>query len=213
MELEHPYYGAAASAGGPHPTRGAYMSLYRSLALAVVCAITLGSSAALAFTAGVEVGAMGASSQGLPAGTNTDASSGTFGVILEQPFHLIPILQFEFFEDFQTPFYLQTGATNGAQYWGIDIGARLGLDLGLLIPYVGFVGQALILSSTPSGSPPLNGNAWALGGDLGLDLSLVIFKIGLELRYLGTVSQLAQSSNVPSSAQELELLGSVRISF
>jgi hypothetical protein len=189
------------------------MSLCRSLALAVACAVSLGSSAALAWTAGVEVGVMGSSAQGMPAGTNSQATSGTFGVILEQPFHLIPLLQFEFFEDFQTPFYIQTGGTSGAQYWGIDVGARLGLDLGILIPYAGIVGQALILSSTPSDSPPLNGNAWALGGDLGLDLSLIIFRIGLELRYLSTLSDLAQNSKVPSSAQELELLGSVRISF
>ena len=156
---------------------------------------------------------MGTSSQAMPAGSNTDASSGTFGVILEQPFHLIPLLAFEFWEDFQTPFYIQTGGTDAAKYWGIDAGARLGLDLGLLIPYAGIVGQLLILNSTPLTSPPLNGNAWALGGDIGLDLSLVILKIGLELRYLSTVSQLAQNSNVPSSAQELELLGSVRLSF
>jgi hypothetical protein len=156
---------------------------------------------------------MGTQAQALPAGTNSQASSGTFGVILEQPFHLIPMLQFEFFEDFQTPFYIQTGGTNGAQYWGIDVGARLGLDLGLLIPYVGIVGQALILSSTPSDSPALNGNAWALGADLGIDLSLIIFKIGLELRYLSTLSDLVQNSKVPSSAQELELLLSARISF
>jgi hypothetical protein len=189
------------------------MSLYRSLALAVVCAISLASSAALAWTAGVEVGVMGSSAQGMPAGSSSNATSGTFGVILEQPFHLLPVLQFEFWEDFQTPFYIQTGATNGAQYWGIDAGARLGLDLGLLIPYAGFVGQLLILSSTPEGSPPLNGNAWALGGDIGIDLSLVIFKIGVELRYLSTVSPLTQSAGIPSSAQELELLGSARISF
>jgi hypothetical protein len=189
------------------------MTLLRSFALAVVCALTLGSSAALAWTAGVQGGIMGTSAQGMPTGSSTSATSGTFGVILEQPFHLIPILQFEFFEDFQTPFYLQTGVTSGAQYWGVDVGARLGLDLGLLIPYAGIVGQLLILSSTPEGSPPLNSTAWALGGDIGLDLSLVIFKIGLELRYLSTLTQLAQNINVPSSAQELELLGSVRISF
>lgn len=156
---------------------------------------------------------MGSSAQGMPAGTSSDATSGTFGVILEQPFHLLPILQFEFFEDFQTPFYIQTGATDGAQYWGIDVGARLGLDLGLLIPYAGIVGQLLILNKTPDGSPPLNGSAWALGGDIGLDLSLVILKIGVELRYLSTLSNLTQNGNIPSSAQELELLGSARISF
>ena len=189
------------------------MSASRSLALAIACAISLGSSAAFAFTAGVQVGVMGTQAQNLPPGDGTQATSGTFGVILEQPFHLIPLLQFEFFEDFQTPFYIQTGATNGAQYWGIDVGARLGLDLGILIPYAGIVGQALILSSTPAGSPALNGNAWALGGEIGVDLSLLILKIGLDLRYLSTLSDLAQNSNVPSSAQELELLGSVRLSF
>jgi hypothetical protein len=189
------------------------MSSFRSLAFAVACVAALGSSPALAWTAGVEGGIMGTATQGMPNGSSTNATSGTFGVILEQPFHLIPILQFEFFEDFQTPFFIQTGVTSGAQYWGVDVGARLGLDLGLLIPYAGIVGQLLILSTTPAGSPPLNGTAWALGGDLGLDLSLVIFKIGLELRYLSTLTQLAQNINVPSSAQELELLGSVRISF
>jgi hypothetical protein len=189
------------------------MTSLRSLALAIACVFTLGSSAALAWTAGVQGGIMGTSAQGMPAGTSSQATSGTFGVILEQPFHLIPLLQFEFFEDFQTPFYIQTGVTNGAQYWGVDVGARLGLDLGLLIPYAGIVGQLLILSSTPQGSRPLNGTAWALGGDIGLDLSLVILKIGVELRYLSTLTNLTQTGNIPSSAQELELLGSVRVSF
>jgi hypothetical protein len=189
------------------------MPASRALALALACVASLGSSAALAWTAGVEAGFMGSSAQGLPAGTNTNATSGTFGIILEQPFHLIPILEFEFWEDFQTPFFLQTGGANGAQYWGVDVGARLGLDLGLIIPYAGIVGQLLILSSTPADSPPLNGTAWALGGDIGVDLSLIIFRIGLELRYLSTLSDLAQNSKVPSSAQELQLLGSARISF
>jgi hypothetical protein len=190
------------------------MSLFRSLALAVVCALTLGSSAARAYTAGVEAGGTGTASQNIIIG-NTNATTGSFGIILEQPFHLIPLLSFGFFEDFQTPIFIQTGSTSGAaSYWVISAGARLGLDLGLLIPYVGIVGQLLILSSTPEGSPALNDFAWALGGDIGLDVSLVIFKIGLELRYLGTLSNLPVNSiNPPSSVQIIQLLGSARISF
>lgn len=155
---------------------------------------------------------MGSSAQGLG---NSNATSGSFGIILVQPFHLVPLLQFSFFEDFQTPFFIQTGGTNAAaSYWGLGVGARLGLDLGLLVPYGGIVGQLLILSSTPDGSPPLNSTAWALGGDIGVDLSLVIFKIGLELRYLSTLSNLPVNSTYPpSSAQMLQLLGSARISF
>jgi hypothetical protein len=134
-------------------------------------------------------------------------------VILEQPFHIIPLLLIESWEDFQTPFNIQVGGGQSpASYWAVDAGVRLGLDLGLLIPYAGIVGQLLILNSTPEGSQPLNDTAWGLGGDIGLDLSLVFLKIGLELRYLSTVSNLPKVSTYPpSSAQELELLGSVRI--
>jgi hypothetical protein len=176
--------------------------------------VCLGSSVADAWEAGVEVGAMGTSSQGAAVGQSSTAGSATFGVILAQNFHLIPLLQFSTWEDFQTPFNVQTGGAS-SQYWAVDVGARLGLDLGLLIPYAGIVGQLLILGSSPQ-DEMLNSTAWGLGADIGVDLSLIIIKVGLELRYLTTVSPIAKDTTVqpfPSSVQELELLGSVRLSF
>jgi hypothetical protein len=192
------------------------MSRCASSALAVVCSLLLVSSVADAFEAGVEVGGMDTSSNGATSATpSTSAGSATFGVILVQPFHLIPLLQISTWEDFQTPFNVQTGSTSTAQYWAVDVGARLGLDLGLLVPYAGIVGQLLILSSSPS-DQSLNSTAWGLGGDIGLDLSIVILKIGLELRYLETLSPIATNTTTqsyPSSVGEFEVLGSVRLSF
>ncbi len=192
------------------------MSRSVSSALAVVCSLLLASSVADAFEAGVELGGMDTSSNGATSATpSTSSGSATFGVILLQPFHLIPLLQISTWEDFQTPFNVQTGATSTAQYWAVDVGARLGLDLGLLVPYAGIVGQLLILSSSPS-DQSLNSTAWGLGGDIGVDLSIVILKIGLELRYLETLSPIATNTTVqsyPSSVGEFEVLGSVRLSF
>jgi hypothetical protein len=183
--------------------------------IAVVCVPLLASSAADAWEAGVQVGAIETSSQGMPPGASSSATTATFGVILLQPFHLIPLLQLSLFEDFQTPIYVETAGSSSAQYWAVDVGARLGLDLGLLIPYAGIVGQLLILSASPP-EQSLNSTAWALGGDLGLDLSLLIIKLGIELRYLQTVSPIAKDQSVqsyPSSVGEFEVLGSVRLSF
>jgi len=193
------------------------MSPFRTSALAAACVVSLASSSALAWGAGVEVGGIDAVSNNLRTGSTT-AGSATFGVILEQPFHLIPLLILETWEDFQTPLNVQVGYAASAQYWAVDVGARLGLDLGLFIPYVGIVGQLLILSSTPQGSPPLNSTVWGLGGDIGLDLSLVFIKIGAELRYVESLSPIPVSSNAagqnsPSSVSQFEFLGSLRLSI
>jgi hypothetical protein len=119
--------------------------------------------------------------------------------------------------DVQTPIQLQTAvlATGGGQsapkYIPIDLGLRLGLNIGLLQPYVGILGQAAIVTDG-AGNPSLNNPLWGLGGDLGLDIAVFILRFGIELRGVETLTPI-QSDPDQGGAFEFEALASVRLSF
>jgi hypothetical protein len=187
-----------------------------SCALILAILVMPSSPAALAWEVGVEAGAIGTSSQ-YTYGAST-AGDATFGIILNQPFHLTPLLVLGPWEDFQTPFLVQaSGAQRTASYWAVDVGLRFGFDLSPFLVYSGVIGQLLILNSTPDCGechPVLNDTGWAIGGDLGLDLAISFLRVGLELRYLKTFTPLSQPSNAPpGSVGELQGLGSVRVAF
>ena len=106
------------------------------------------------------------------------------------------------------------GGRPPSKYIPIDLGLRLGLAIGPIQPYVGVLGQAAILTDS-AGALNLNNPLWGLGGDLGLDIAVLIFRFGVELRGIETVSSIASDpvAGNQGSAFEFEALASVRLSF
>jgi len=179
-----------------------------SLAL-VVAAAALVSDRALAFGFGVEGGGTFTKTSGLGASPdNIWTPNG--GIIIENNFP-IAVLFLDLWADVQTPIELQTGGAAAAKYIPIDLGLRLGLNIGLLQPYVGVLGQAGIVTDG-AGTPNLNSPLWGLGGDLGLDIAVSILRFGVELRGVETLTPIVSDPNA-GSAFEFEALASVRLSF
>jgi len=194
------------------------------VALALPAAVALLPAKAMAFGIGVEGGGTFTQSSGLGANANS-VWIANGGIIIENNFP-IAILFLDLWADVQTPIALQTGfslSTGGgatAKYVPIDLGLRLGLNIGLLQPYVGVLGQAGILTES-GGTPNMNSPLWWLGGDIGLDLAFFIFRVGIELRALETISSIVSNPPVVAgvegtndgSAFQFEALASLRLSF
>jgi hypothetical protein len=191
-----------------------------SLALVTAAAAALVPSQALAFGFGIEGGGTFTKTSGLGSPDNIWTPNG--GIIIENNFP-IAVLFLDLWADVQTPIQLQTGfqisgtsgSTNAApKYIPIDLGLRLGLNIGLLQPYVGVLGQAGIVTDG-QGVPNLNNPLWGLGGDLGLDIAVFILRFGIELRGIETLNSVESdpmAGNV-GSAFEFEALASVRLAF
>jgi hypothetical protein len=186
-----------------------------SLAFVLPAAVALLPTRAYAFGFGIEGGGTFTQTSGLGASPdNIWTPNG--GIIIENNFP-IAILFLDLWADVQTPIQLQTAvlATGGGQsapkYIPIDLGLRLGLNIGLLQPYVGILGQAAIVTDG-AGNPSLNNPLWGLGGDLGLDIAVFILRFGIELRGVETLTPI-QSDPDQGGAFEFEALASVRLSF
>jgi hypothetical protein len=180
-----------------------------SLALGWILAVH--ASPALAFGAGLEAGATVMAPQHSNLGDGS-AGAATFGVIIDESLHLDPKLFFDPWMDVQVPLVLPVYNLSGS-YWAIDLGLRFGIDLGLFSPYAGIVGQLLFPYSPPDCqgcNSGLNGGVFALGGDLGLDLTLDVLRFGVELRYLVTLTPLTQQMS-DGYATEFQGLGSFRV--
>lgn len=143
------------------------------------------------------------------------AGSANLGLMVENTFN-IAVVFLDLWADVQTPLRLQTGGADAAKYVPIDLGLRLGLTLGPIQPYAGILGQ-LAINTDAGGGPALSSPIFGIGGDVGLDIALFIFRFGVELRGVETVSNLYESSSIRAdnggSAFELEGLASVRLSF
>jgi len=188
-----------------------------SLALAIAAA-ALVPNQTLAFGFGVEGGGTFTKTSGLGASPdNVWTPNG--GIIIENIFP-VTVLFLDLWADVQTPiqlqtgFQLQSGGQASAKYVPIDLGLRLGLNIGLLQPYVGVLGQAGIVTDG-AGTPNLNSPLWGLGGDIGLDIAVFILRFGIELRGVETLTAIESdpvNGNI-GSAFEFEALASVRLSF
>jgi len=184
------------------------------LALVLPAAIALMPTRALAFGFGIEGGGTYTQTSGLNASpSNIWTLNG--GIIIENNFP-IAVLFLDLWADVQTPIQLQATPNMGTgqpspKYIPIDLGLRLGLDIGLLQPYVGVLGQAAIVTDG-SGVLNLNSPLWGLGGDLGLDIAVVFLRFGIELRAVETLTAI-ESEPSEGSAFEFEALASVRLSF
>jgi len=186
-------------------------------------AAALWSSPARALGFGIEGLATFTATTGVNASPST-AWTGNGGILIENVFP-IGHLFLDPWADVQTPMNLQTqfGTTIASGYVPIDLGLRVGLNSGLFQPYLGLLGQAAILTDA-NGEVFLNNPVWSIGGDLGLDLAVSMFRIGIEVRGIGSVSSVATPLVAPSgsdsfrpqnagSAYEFEALASVRLSL
>jgi hypothetical protein len=186
----------------------------RFLPLAAVLAF-LWPAHALAIGFGIEGGGAFTQASGLPDGAATSAWTPTGGIIVENTFD-IAVIFLDLWADVQTPLQLQTGGDVAAKYVPIDLGLRVGLAIGPIQPYVGILGQLAINTDSGDG-PALNSPIWGLGGDLGLDIALFVFRFGVELRAVETLTQIVADSGGAEvnegNAFEFEALASVRLSF
>lgn len=187
------------------------------LAFVLPAALAFLPARALAFGFGIEGGGTYTKTSGL--GTPNDIWTPNGGIIIENNFP-IAVVFLDLWADIQTPiqlqtgFQLQTGGASAPKYIPIDLGLRFGLNIGLLQPYIGVLGQAAILTDG-QGVPNLNNPVWGLGGDLGLDIAVFILRFGIELRAVETVSSIVSDpvAGDQGSAFEFEALASVRLSF
>ena len=179
-----------------------------SLALVLPAAAVVVPSQARAIGFGIEGGGTFTKSSGTGASPD-EVWTANGGIIVENVFP-IAVLFLDLWADVQTPLEIETGGAAASKYVPIDLGLRLGLAIGPIQPYVGVLGQAAILTDS-AGALSLNNPLWGLGGDLGLDIAVLIFRFGVELRGIETVSAVA-SGNV-GSAFEFEALASARLSF
>ncbi len=188
------------------------------IALAIALAGTLWPIPALGIGFGIEGGGSYTKTSGL--GYLNDIWTPTGGIIVEDEFP-ISVLCLDLWADVQTPTQLQTAyQTSGTgnftpvlKYIPIDLGLRLGLNIGLLQPYIGVLGQVGFLTDS-DGSEDINSPLWGLGGDLGLDLAVAMLRLGIELRGVETLTAIATDPAVSyGSAIEFEALASVRVSF
>jgi hypothetical protein len=169
------------------------------------------SSQAMAFGVGIEGGGTVSYANGLPNGSSSFAGGAALGIIVEEEFDL-PLIFLDVWADGQVPtLRLQTGV-NQATYLPFDLGLRVGLALAVLHPYVGLFGQ-MAIPNDDGGGPSLNSPLFGLGGDLGLDIALFIFRFGIEVRGVDMVSTIPSEGSVPNGAWELQGLASVRLSF
>jgi hypothetical protein len=128
----------------------------------------------------------------------------SFGLVLEHAFEIEPSLRLTPWIDAQIPLDLNIPLFGSASYWPINAGLRVGIPLGAVVPYAGFVGQLLIFHAW---SPCFDCNIgpaqtiWALGMDLGIDWSIHFFRAGFEARYLTTVSHLTQPGSFGYSSE------------
>jgi hypothetical protein len=142
---------------------------------------------------------------------------GDFGLILEQRWSF-PLVFIQAWEDVQTPLYIPVGdPVKNAGYIPVGLGFRAGLVLGPIQPYIGILGQLLVLSDRPVGGagPSLNDNVGTLGGDFGGDLAILFLRLGLEFRFTNSLSDLTPSGAAadPGHVFVFQALGSVRASF
>lgn len=183
-------------------------------------ATALWSIPAQAIGFGVEGGTTFTATSGVDASHGT-IWSGNAGLLVEDVFPIGRVF-LDPWADVQTPIEMQNGfaLTGTPDYVPIDLGLRFGLRFGLLQPYCGVVGQAAILTDS-KGTTLLDNPVWALGGDLGLDIAVSLFRIGFELRALQNVSSLVTDGTIgPASryhsfggAFEFEALASFRLSL
>jgi hypothetical protein len=188
----------------------------RLASLVITAALALLPAQAFAIGFGIEGGGTYTKTSGL--GSPNDIWTLNGGIIIENSFP-IAVLFLDLWADVQTPIQLQTGSvlqSGGAapKYVPIDLGLRIGLNLGLLQPYIGVLGQAGILTDS-AGAPDLNSPLWGLGGDIGLDIAIAILRLGIELRGVQTLTAIASdpAGGDEGSAFEFEALASVRLSF
>jgi len=185
------------------------------LALLIPSGGMLAPSRALAFGFGVE----GGGTLTLASGTNSFATlksdlwSANGGIIIEHNFP-IAALFLDPWADVQTPITLNAGV-NASQYVPIDLGLRLGLNLGLLQPYLGVLGQVSLIAPRSGPLDGRNSPLWGLGGDLGLDIAVAILRFGIELRGVETLTPIETDPVLGNigSVFEIEALASVRLSF
>jgi len=167
---------------------------------------------AFAFGIGIEGGVTGTYANGLSSGSNA-AGGATLGLIVEDEFDL-PLIFLDVWADGQlNTLRFQTGGVSPAEYLPFDLGLRVGLGFALLHPYVGLFGQ-MAFPTSDGGGPSLSSPLFGVGGDLGLDIAVFIFRFGVELRGVDILSSIpSDGSGVPSGAWEIQGLGSARFSF
>ncbi|MHB8417364.1 MAG: hypothetical protein ACYDCL_04770 [Myxococcales bacterium] len=195
-------------------------------------AVLLSSAPAFAFDFGVGLEGAGTLtlSKGL-SGSAAAATSAGAGLILEERFS-IAIVELTLWEDAQFPGYAlhtdEYGASSGllglggastatASYIPIDAGFRFGLGLGLFHPFVGILGDYSFQNGGNGGGSGA-GNFFGLGGDLGVDIAVLIFRFGLELRSFWSLNNVVTSPPPAGDTQAggalvLQALLSARLSF
>jgi hypothetical protein len=192
-----------------------------AVALIPIAAVAL-SNPAVAIGFGIEGGGTFTQTSGLP--NPNGYGVGNAGFIVENNFP-VGALFLDLWADIQTPFLLHSGLTGGdllgeatPWYVPIDLGLRLGLNFGLPRPYIGILGQTAILVFDQHLSG-LSNPLWGLGGDLGLDLAVGIFRLGIEFRGVETLTGIESepsyygTATPHGSAFEFEGLASARLSF
>lgn len=188
------------------------MRLRFAFLLSALAPFAWSAQALAAFGVGIEGGATATYASNVPGGASGTAGSANVGLILESKFDL-PVVFLDVWVDGQTPMRLQTGGTSAAQYLPFDLGLRLGLGTPILQPYIGVLGQ-LSINTDDGGGPSLKNPLFGLGGDVGLDVAFLIFRVGIEVRAVDVVTTIPNDgSGEPSGAWEFEGLGSARLSF
>jgi hypothetical protein len=182
------------------------------LATLAPLAVLLASSPALAFDFGVGLEGVGSASV-----TSSGAvTSGGGGLIFEERFG-IPLVDLTLWEDVQTPLLIQRTGGDPSSYVPANLGFRVGLGAPFIKPYIGvllndsFLTSAGTLSEETSGLN-LHSNVPGVGGDIGADISVLIFRFGLEVRGYTTFSPI-ESSVTSFSPFVLQGLISARFSF
>jgi hypothetical protein len=181
--------------------------------LAVGCA-----SSAYAIGAGVEGGGTAtftsfASGPDYTAPASQTAGGAAAGIIVDEEFTFL-LLFMDLWGDIQLPTYrLQTGGSDAAAYLPVDLGFRAGLNFALIHPYVGVLGQMAFVNSD-GGGPSLSSPIFGLGGDIGLDVAVLFFRFGVEVRGVNMLPPIVSGAmSGVNGAFALQGLGSVRVEY
>jgi hypothetical protein len=182
------------------------MRWWRRLPLVLSALVLVASLPALALGVGVEVGATGVQSNGV----GESALWGpTGGIVLDQRVPLLPIF-LDPWLDVQAPLQLDDAAPNSL-FLAIDLGLKLGIALGPIEPYVGALGQLVVLMNPGEEENSRDDVFGGFGGNVGVDLVLTSFRVGVEARGVFFPVIYQGDNGVPTT--EFQLLATAGFTF
>jgi len=175
------------------------------LPLVLSALVLLASRPALALGVGVELGVTGVQSNGV----GESALWGpTGGIVIDQRVPLLPIF-LDPWLDVQAPLQLDDAAPSSL-FLAIDLGLKLGITLGPVEPYLGALGQLVVLMN-PGEEENGREEFGGFGGNVGVDFVLSSFRVGVEAR--GVFFPVIYQGDNGVSTTELQLLASARFTF